>query len=107
MTDKRIVLVTVPDLAVAEKIAETVVEEQLAACANIIPGLVSIYIWKGKRERSSELLMILKTREIKFADLRDRILSLHPYEVPAIVSFPIEDGSAAFLNWIDESVSLR
>ena len=104
MTDKRIVFITVPNQETAEKIALALVEERLAACANLIPGITSIYHWAGKLEKSSEWLMIVKTRVDVFDDLRKRVIELHPYEVPEIVCFPIELGFNKYLQWIDASV---
>jgi len=106
MTDKRIVFITVPNQEVAEKIALALVQERLAACANLIPGITSIYHWAGKLEKSSEWLMIVKTRVENFEDLRKRVVELHPYEVPEIVCFPIELGFNKYLQWIDASIDL-
>jgi periplasmic divalent cation tolerance protein len=94
------VYTTFPDPEAAEAAGERLVEEGLAACANILPGMRSIYRWKGKVERASEAVMVLKS----VAGLADRLVArvteLHPYEVPAIVVLPIIGGAAPYLDWI-------
>lgn len=95
-----VVYCTCPDLATAERIAETLVDERLAACVNIIPGLTSIYRWQGQIQRDAELLLIIKTRNMLYPLLEARIRELHPYAVPEIIALPIQSGSAAYLNWI-------
>ncbi|HWP94745.1 MAG TPA: divalent-cation tolerance protein CutA [Gammaproteobacteria bacterium] len=104
MTDGHIVvLCTCPDAATAERIAQTLVEEELAACVNVVPGLISLYRWQGAVQRDSECLLLIKTRAAPFEILAHRIRSLHPYTVPEIIALPIAQGSAAYLQWIDES----
>jgi len=98
-----VVYCTCPDQTVAERIAETVVREHLAACANIVPGLISIYRWQGQVQRDLELLLIMKTREVVYWLLEARIRELHPYDVPDIVALPIQAGSAAYLDWLAEN----
>ncbi len=95
-----IILCTCPDPATAERIAETVVGERLAACVNIVPGLTSIYRWEGQMQRDSELLLLIKTRQAVYPLLEARIRELHPYQVPEIVALSIRTGSAAYLDWI-------
>jgi len=98
-----VVYCTCPDFATAERIAETVVDERLAACVNITPGLTSIYRWQGQIHRDSELLLIIKTRSAVYPLLEGRIHDLHPYEVPEIIALPVHVGSATYLDWIVES----
>lgn len=95
-----IILCTCPDLATAERIAETVVDERLAACVNIAPGLTSIYRWEGQIQRDTELLLLIKTRQEVYPLLEARIRELHPYQIPEITALPIQTGSAAYLDWI-------
>ncbi|MDG4552352.1 MAG: divalent-cation tolerance protein CutA [Candidatus Contendobacter sp.] len=95
-----IILCTCPDLATAERIAETVVGERLAACVNIVPGLTSIYRWENRAQRDTELLLLIKTHQAVYSSLEARIRELHPYRIPEIVALPIQTGSAAYLNWI-------
>jgi periplasmic divalent cation tolerance protein len=104
MTDAVVVLVTAPSADVAASIARAVVEERLAACGNVLPGVRSIYRWQGKVQDEPEVLLLLKTQRRRFPELRDRILALHPYEVPEVVALPIEAGSDAYLDWIAQSM---
>lgn len=98
-----LILCTCPDLATAERIAETVVGERLAACANIVPGLTSIYRWQGQVQRDAELLLLIKTREAVYPLLEARIHELHPHQTPEIIALPVQTGSAAYLDWIVDS----
>ena len=100
------VFCTVPDADTAERIANAVVESKSAACASIVPGLISVYRWKGEICRSAELLLIMKTTPERYTTLERQIRSLHPYEVPEIVAVEIAEGSADYLSWIDESTRL-
>lgn len=98
-----IILCTCPDRTTAERIAETVVSERLAACVNIVPGLTSIYRWEGQIQREVELLLLIKTRQEIYSLLEARIRELHPYQVPEIIALPIQTGSVAYLDWIADS----
>ena len=100
MTDALVVLVTTPSPERAAEIARAVVEERLAACGNVVPGLRSIYRWEGKVQDDAEALLVLKTTRARFDALRDRVLALHPYEVPEVIALPVETGSARYLGWI-------
>ncbi len=104
MSERLLVLTTVARAEDAERLAEELVGRRLAACVNVLPGVRSIYRWKGAIEREEERLLLVKTRADRFEALREAILSLHPYEVPEVVAVPIEAGSAAYLRWLDESV---
>lgn len=104
MTDKRLVLTTVSSLEEGKQLARALVERRLAACVNIIPQIESIYWWKGEVEEAREYLLLIKTKEEAFERLREAISELHSYEVPECISLPVDDGTAAYLNWIDESV---
>jgi periplasmic divalent cation tolerance protein len=99
------VLVTCPNRRVAETLARAVVEERLAACANVVPGLTSIYRWKGKICRDREVLVIMKTRRSRFQALARRVRALHPYSVPEIIALPVAVGSPAYLAWVAESTT--
>ena len=98
-----VVLTTWPDVEKAGAAARTLVEESLAACANILPGVESIYRWEGKLETSAEVLMILKTTTARYAALQMRITELHSYEVPEIVALRVEDGLPQYLKWVGDS----
>ena len=97
-----VVFCTAPNAEEAERIGSTVVTERLAACCSIVGGLKSIYTWKGKLCKESEVLCILKTRKELFSALEGRIKGLHSYEVPEIISVDITGGLAEYLGWIDE-----
>ena len=103
-TRVRAVLVTAPDAAEAERIGRTVVEERLAACANVVPGVASIYRWRGAMERADEVLVVLKTTEAGFDALRRRVVELHPYDVPEVLSLPVDAGHPPYLDWVEAEV---
>jgi len=103
--DYIIIYCTVPSDEVAERIAEDLVHGKCAACVNIIPGITSVYTWKGSVCRENELLLVIKTRESLYAAVRDRIMAFHPYEVPEIVSLNIADGNQAYLQWITDTTN--
>ena len=89
----------------ALQIATTLVQEQLAACVNILSNIQSIYRWQGKLETTSEYLLIIKSRNEVFDALRERVCNLHHYELPEIIAVPIVAGLEPYLNWITESVT--
>lgn len=94
------VYVTAGDVEEARKIGRRVVEEQLAACANILPGVTSIFCWEGKLEEAEETLLVLKTTEEKLERLIGRVKSLHSYECPCIEALPVVEGNRDFLEWV-------
>ena len=94
------VYVTCPDAGVAEGIGRTLVEEGLAACANVVPGLVSLYAWEGALQRDAEVALLLKTRSTLFEALAARVGELHPYEVPCVVAWPIAAVGAPYGAWL-------
>jgi periplasmic divalent cation tolerance protein len=104
MTDRRVVLTTCGSIDEARSIAQTLVERQLAACVNVIPQIESVYRWQGEVETATEWLLIIKTTAGAFNRVRDALSELHSYELPECIELAIEDGSAAYLKWIDESV---
>ena len=89
----------------AQQIATALVQEQLAACVNILPGIQSVYRWQGQLESASEYLLTVKTRQDVFTALRDRVCILHHYELPEIIAVPIVAGLEPYLTWITESVT--
>lgn len=97
----KLIYVTTASSNEAIRMAETVVTERLAACANILDGVTSIFHWEGKLCRENEAVLILKTTEEKTNELTARIKKLHSYECPCIVVLPIEGGNSEFLNWIE------
>lgn len=100
-----LVLNTCPDLQTAESIANILVDQQLAACVNIVPGVISVYQWKGQVEKEQEALLIAKTRADKFSQVTNTIKTRHPYELPEVISVPINDGLPEYLSWIDDNVA--
>ena len=101
-----IVFCTCPDEAVADRIALSLVEQRLAACVNRLPGVISTYRWQGAVQRDTEVLLVIKTVRDRFDGLRDRILALHPYELPEIVAVDIALGSASYLAWIESETHI-
>lgn len=89
----------------ARKIGRGVVEKKLAACANIVAGVESIYRWKGKVERAREVLVIMKTTAKRLAELEREVKRLHSYEVPEFIVVPVTAGSRDYLNWIEQNAS--
>ena len=102
MNDVILLYTTWPNSEIAAAAGRSVVEEGLAACANLLGAGVSIYRWHGKVERASETVMILKTGRLAAPALRDRILELHPYDTPAVLALPVETtaSSDAFVGWV-------
>ncbi len=98
-----VVLTTWPDAEKARAAARVLVEERLAACANIVPGVESIYRWEGKVETAGEVMMILKTTIGRYPQLETRIKALHSSEVPEIVSLRVTDGLPGYLRWVEAS----
>ncbi len=99
-----VVYVTTPEIEVSQKIADTLINEKLAACVNITSKIQSTYYWQGNVEHDDEYLLIIKTREDRFNKLEERIKELHPYTVPEIIAMPIVRGSQDYLKWIDETL---
>ncbi len=103
MSEHQLVFCTVPDRETGQQLARTLVEERLAACVNLLPDVASVYRWQNAVQESAECLLLIKTRAALFAALRDRIVALHPYELPEVISVPVNAGLPAYLNWIDEN----
>ena len=99
-TDIRTIFVTAPDTATGELLGRALVEERLAACANIVPGVVSLYRWKGETHRDAEVLMIVKTTRERADAVRARVVELHPYDVPEVVVLAVEAGHEPYLDWV-------
>ncbi len=95
-----VVLVTVPDVAVGDRLARALLDERLVACVNQIGPLRSLFRWNGQIDAAEEHLLLLKTRVALFAEVRARIAALHPYAVPEIIALPIVAGAASYLDWI-------
>lgn len=97
-------LSTCPDEATAKTIADALIEQRLAACINILPGIQSVYRWQGAIEHDQEVLLLIKTNRDAYPQLEKTIAKMHPYELPEVITVSIEDGLAAYLAWIDDSV---
>lgn len=102
--DLLLCLTTCPDAASAERIAKALVDEQLAACVNVLPGLRSTYRWQGTVERADELLLLIKTTRAVWPALQARLLELHPYELPELLAVEPADGLPAYLQWVAGAV---
>jgi periplasmic divalent cation tolerance protein len=96
----RLVLVTAPDLKTARRLARVALQQHLAACANLIPGLESHYWWRGKLESGREVLLLFKTRASLLRKLERLILAEHPYDTPEFVVLPLTAGTERYLAWL-------
>lgn len=94
-------LVSVPDSDVGRKLARALVQEKLAACVQILDGMTSVYMWQGAQEESTESLVLIKTRSSLVDRVTQRVLELHPYDVPEVVALPIVGGSTKYLSWLE------
>lgn len=95
-----VVLTTVPDAATAERIADALVGERLAACVTMLPPVRSTYRWQGKVERGEEIQLLIKTRADRYRVVEQRIVALHPYELPEILALPAVAGLAGYVDWV-------
>ena len=102
--DHLVVLCSVPDRNTATELASALVEQRLAACATILPGVVSIYRWQDKVEAADELILLIKTAATAYDALEEALRRLHPYELPEVIAVPIDRGLPAYLAWVDESL---
>lgn len=93
-------LSTCPDVEIAARIAHVLVEERLAACVNRVPGIASTYRWRGEIHDDAEVLLIIKTTRERFDALRERLVELHPYELPELMAVEIAEGLPAYLDWL-------
>ena len=96
-------LSTFPDRETAQRVSNQVVTEKLAACANILPAVESTYRWKGKVETGNETLVFFKLSEDRQSTFQEKLRSLHPYEVPEIIFFPISSGLPEYLHWVADN----
>lgn len=107
MTDVMLILVTAGSEGEAEKIARTLVEEQLAGCVNILSPVRSIYRWEGKVQDDREWLLAIKTQALHFAAVEARVKALHSYQVPEVIALPIVDGSEQYLGWLRDGTKVE
>ncbi len=103
-TGFQIILCTAPNPETATQIAKILVREHLAACCNIVPGLRSIYSWKGQICEEEEVLLIIKTHTAVYQTVEKRIQEIHPYDVPEILAIAVQDGQADYLTWVGDYV---
>ena len=90
------------DVASAQKLARTLVEQRLAACVNMLPAVQSIYRWNGAVEEAAEVTLLIKTTAARYAALEQAIQALHPYELPEVIAVPVSAGLPAYLGWIEQ-----
>ena len=100
----QLVITTCPSMDEAQSLAEKLLAAKLAACVNIVPGVLSLYEWQGKMEREQEFLLLIKTQTEGFPELEKLVQASHSYELPELIAVPIEEGSSAYLNWIDKQL---
>jgi periplasmic divalent cation tolerance protein len=103
-TQARIVLTTVTDAAEAERLARALVQERLAACATLLPGVQSIYHWEGEVESATEILLLIKTGADQVTALEERLRSLHSYQTPEFLVLKVETGSPSYLEWMQSNL---
>jgi len=104
MSSYIVVFMTVPDKKEATKIAQSLLKEKLIACANIVGPVSSLFWWKGKIDKASEFLVIMKSKKNLFKKLSERVKELHSYEVPEVIALPVIEGLPFYLNWLGASL---
>jgi periplasmic divalent cation tolerance protein len=104
MPEVRVILVTVPDHEAALRLSRLLVQSELVACANVVPGLTSVYRWKGEVQEDAEELLILKTNARNVPKVLETVSREHPYDVPEGLVLTVVDGLEPYLAWIEESV---
>lgn len=100
-----LVLANVPDQTLAERMADALVEQGLAACVNILAPARSVYRWQGKVQRDTEIPLLIKTTQARYQELQQAIIQLHPYDVPEIIALPITAGLPAYLAWMQDETA--
>ena len=101
-----LVISTLPDREQAEKLAHALIEQQLAACVNILPTVNSVYRWQGKVETANETIILIKTTMARYPAVEAAIKAQHPYELPEIIAVPVSTGLPAYLEWVRTETSL-
>ena len=101
-----LVISTLPDREQAEKLAHALIEQQLAACVNILPTVTSVYRWQGKVETANETIILIKTTMARYPAVEAAIKAQHPYELPEIIAVPVSTGLPAYLEWVRTETSL-
>ncbi|XP_050966774.1 protein CutA homolog [Labeo rohita] len=100
-----VLLVNCPTEQTAKDIGRSIMEKRLAACVNIFPRATTMYYWKGEIRDTSEILLLLRTRTSLVQRLVAYIKAVHPYDIPEIISFPIDDGSQHYMKWMEDAVT--
>lgn len=104
-TEFLLVYITTPNKETAISLGRTLVKDRLAACANIIPQIVSIYEWQGALVEESEATLLVKTHSSRYIELEKKIVELHPYDQACIIAMPIDIGNSGFLSWIKQQTT--
>jgi len=102
-----LVLTNLPDRASADRVANTLVTEGLAACVNVLAECTSVYRWQGKIEHTNEVPLLIKTTRATYPQLESALRQLHPYEVPEIIALPVSAGLPEYLNWVAQETRAR
>jgi len=103
--DSIVVLVTVPEAREADVLAEALLSDKLAACVNIIGGVRSLFLWKGKKDSAEECLLVAKTSQRLFEDFRKKVRELHSYDVPEIIALPIVRCDSDYFEWMTDELT--
>jgi periplasmic divalent cation tolerance protein len=107
MNEVLLVLTNLPDRAAAERIADSLVTQGVAACVNVLAECASVYRWQGKVERASEVPLLIKTTRAAYPQLESALRKLHPYELPEIIALPVSAGLPEYLNWVAQETSSK
>lgn len=107
MSEILLVITNLPDRAVAERIAETLVAESVAACVNVLAECASIYRWEGKIEHASEVPLLIKTTNAAYPQMENILRKLHPYKTPEIIALSVSAGLPEYLSWVLKETSSR
>jgi periplasmic divalent cation tolerance protein len=93
-----------PSSDIGKKVARVLIQEKLAACVNIIPGIQSVFLWEEQMHEAHEAILLIKTLAEKYKELEKKILELHPYACPEVIAMDVKDGNTKFLNWVQQAV---
>ncbi len=100
-----VILITAGSMEEGEKIARSLIDNHLAACVNIVPSVKSLFLWEGKTDEASEVLLVAKSRRPLLNSIIEHVKKIHSYTVPEIIALPITSGSDKYLKWVEESTS--
>ncbi|MCU7843648.1 MAG: divalent-cation tolerance protein CutA [Candidatus Thiodiazotropha sp. (ex Monitilora ramsayi)] len=106
-TTHLLILSTAPDPETAEQLANALIEQRLAACVNLLPQITSLYEWKGKLQKSGEVLMMIKSTKQNYSALEAVLRAKHPYELPEILAVPVEQGLQGYLDWVERCTNTK